>query len=418
MRRLIVPIFLTCLIAVSAVIWAEPKVTMTSTVPRAGIDLTIYNPIVSLIQERREVSLAKGINEFRMTWAGVSVNRESVRLVFLDDAQGVQIRDAILPADDPNTVIWHLEAGRPGTYPLALSYYAGGFSWRADYVLTVDDQEKNLWLKAWANITNASGENYQDANIRLVMGDVRILSGGGPRPPQAPGAQAAERAAVASMPASSEEVAFAREGFAEYTFYTLARPETLDSGDTKRVTLASSSAIPLRKVYQFDPQAFGSNVAMQYWVENKKDYGLGPMPPGLVRAYRQEKDGRLSLLGEDMLPYVPLAETAKIYLGNAHNIVVETAQIDYQRTDEQWAPDKSRVTRYVEEAEYKVTVKNRKANAVELIVRQYIPTDAKLVRADPQPEQPRLGTLEWKLQIGAGEARELTYRTSRTVYNQ
>jgi len=437
MRRLVFPLLVVCLSWVCArPVAAEPKVTMTASVPRGALAITIYNPAVSLIQEQRQLSLVKGLNEFRISWAGVNVTRDSVRLMLLDGAREVEIRDAVRPANDPNTVIWHLEAKRDGTYPISLSYYVGRFAWDADYVLTVDDQEKSVWLKVWADITNGTGEDYQDAKVRLVLGEVRLLSAGvaagapssamptlaQPTPPGAPGPSGPAGAPgyTAGYGAAEKEAPapFAREGFADYTFYDLARPESLDSGETKRIILAASGGLALRKVYTFDPELFGSNVAVRYWIENKKEYGLGPLPPGLVRVYRQDKDGGLSLLGEDVLSYVPVGETAKIYLGVTRNLIVEVAQTDYQRSDEQWAPDKSRLIQYTEQSAYKVTVKNRKPEAVELIVRQQIPTDAKLLEAQPKPNQPRLGLLEWTMNLAPGETRELTYRTSRTVYNR
>jgi hypothetical protein len=404
----------------SACVWsaAEPKVTVTSVVERESIGITVYNPAVSLVQERRTLSLNKGLNEFRVTWAGVTVQRDSVRLEPVD-GDNVMVRDVVLPQDDPNTVIWHLDAKRPGPQPVSITYYAGGFSWGADYVMTVDGDEKQLWLKTWANVTNASGESYADAMIRLVMGDVRVISvGGAARPTTAAGAQLGANTAMDSL-ASVEwlnTLIVRGESFAEYTFFTLERPETLDSGDTKRIALAASTAIPVRKVYTYDPNAFGDSVAMQYWFDNKKEYELGAMPPGLLRAYRKEHDGRLSLLGEDQLPYVPVDETAKIYLGNARNVIVETAQTDYQQSEEQWSPDKSRLVSYVEERAYRVTLTNRKAQEIELIVRQYIPDDAKLMDSDPAADQPRLGELEWKLELDSGQKQELTYRYSRKIY--
>lgn len=414
--RSLLPLLVALLLSACALAGAEPKVTVTSLVEREGISLTVYNPMVSLIQERRTISLNTGINEFRVSWAGVQVLRESVRLELPEGGEEVIVRDAVLPKDDPNTVIWHLEAKRAGPQPVSISYYASGFSWSADYVLTVDKNEKELWLKARANVTNESGENYQDAAIRLVMGDVRLISPRGTSMARAPAAVMGAQRAEEDYFAADAALPFGREGFAEYTFYTLARPETLDSGDTKRIALAASTVIPVRKVYTYDPKQFGENVAMQYWFENKKDYELGPMPPGLVRAYRQEGDGRLALLGEDMLSYVPLTETAKIYLGNARNIIIESAQTDYRRIEEQWSPDKTRLISYIEEADYKITVKNRKADKIELILRQYLPGEAKLVQSDPEPKQPRLGTLEWTLHIDARKTQEITYRTSRKIY--
>lgn len=422
MRRVFAAVLLSAwLVLACALAGAEPKVTVTSTVPRETIGLTIYNPAVSLVQERRVISLNKGPNEFRMNWAGVQVNRSSARLELSDGEKDDAVRDTVLPQNDPNTVIWHLEAKRSGSFPVSISYYAGGFSWNADYIMTVDDQEKNLTLRAYANVTNSSGENYAEAALRLVMGDVRLVSVGVGRDMAVMGAQRAANAAVAGLAEMEQNLPFGREGFAEYTFYTLARPESLDTGDTKRIPLAASTTIPVRKVYIYDPNLYDGNVAMQYWFDNKKEYNLGPLPPGLLRAYRQETDGRLSLLGEDNLSYVPLDETAKIYLGNARNIIVESVQTDYSRSDEKFIPAAPNVAgqwSYVEEAGFKVTVRNRKAYAVELVLRQYIPNDATLVSADPKPDRPKLGTLEWKLQIPAGETKELVYRTRSTVYRQ
>jgi len=414
--RVLSALFVACLLTACGWSSAEPKVTVTSLVERESIALTVYNPSVSLIQERRTLSLNKGVNEFRVTWAGVTVHRDSVRLV-PEDEGNVVVRDVVHLQSDPNTVIWHLDAKRAGPQKVSISYYAAGFSWNADHVMTVDENEKQLWLKTWAGVTNASGENYTDAMIRLVMGDVRVISVGGVARAEAlEGAQSGANVAMDAMMPAPAAFPFSREGFAEYTFFTLERPETLESGDTKRVALAASTTIPVRKVYTFDPNQFGGNVAMQYWFDNEKDYQLGAIPPGLLRAYRRENDGRLSLLGEDRLPYVPVDETAKIYLGNARNVIVETAQTDYQQSEEQWSPDKSRLVSYIEEKAFKVTITNRKAQTIELIVRQYTPTDADLVSSEPTADQPRLGTLEWKLELESGQKREITYRYTRKVY--
>jgi len=39
-----------------------------------------------------------------------------------------------------------------------------------------------------------------------------------------------------------------------------------------------------------------------------------------------------------------------------------------------------------------------------------------LIRSDPKPEQPKLGTLEWNLKIAAGKTQDIVYRISRKIY--
>jgi hypothetical protein len=395
---------------------AEPKVQVTASVPRQDISLTIYNPAVTLVQERRALSLGAGLNEFRVSWGGVNLNRDSVRLDLVEGAQEVAIRDAVYVASDPNTVVWHLEAKRVGSYPASISYLASGLWWRADHVVTVDDEEKMLALKTWATIANESGEDYQEARIRLAMGDLRLLSE--PREPAGPaGAPAARRALgmIGGLGGGGVDAAFAREGFSEYTFYTLGRRESLDSGDTKRIELASKSGVPIRKMHIYDERMYEGNVAMQYWFDNKKEYDLGPLPPGLVRAYRQEKEAMLTLLGEDSLAYVPVGETVKLYLGNARNIIVEPKQTAYARSEEQYSKEGTLVS-YVETAEYTVTIKNRRAEPIEMTLRQYLPTaDTVLVDSSPKAESPSVATLEWKLKIGAEKEEKVIYHTRRKV---
>ena len=54
----------------------------------------------------------------------------------------------------------------------------------------------------------------------------------------------------------------------------------------------------------------------------------------------------------------------------------------------------------------------------ELILRQGIPGDAKVIVAKPEPTLQRVGLLEWNLKPASGETRELVYRIRRTVYNR
>lgn len=398
---------------------AEPKLTLTSMTPREEIAVTVYNPAVSLVQEQRVLSLNKGMNEFRVSWGGVRVYRSSVRLE-VPEAARVTVRDAIMLQTDPSTVIWHLEAAQAGTVPVRLLYYVEGFSWEASHVLTLDAAEKELSIRSYAAVGNYTGENYQQAALRLALGEVRLLSpserGGMVKGEMGPAGPAAAPPAVAYDAAQAKtQPSFEREGFAEYTFFDLKRREDLDSGDTKRILLAASKPIPARRVYLFDPKLYNGRVAMQYWFENKPEYGLGAIAPGLLRAFRLEEGGREALLGEDRLAYLPVGETAKIHLGTAQNVIVEPAQVSLQQTDEEWDKDHEELLSYVELVSYRVTVKNRKDGPVEVVLRQYIPADATLTAQSPEAKRLNSETLEWTLKLGAGATTDVTYATSRKV---
>jgi hypothetical protein len=398
---------------------AEPKVQVTGSAPRGSIALTIYNPSVTLVQERRTLGLNDGLNEYRVSWGGVNVDRDSVRLEPAAGTRGVTVRDAVYTEDNANSITWHLEAGKAGAYPFSVAYNVSGLSWWADHVLTVGDDERTAALRTWASIANKSGENYQDAEIRLVMGDVRLspparagggMGGGG-------GGGKGGGGTVTGATFQTEAEGFAQEGYAEYTFYTLARRESLESGDTKKIELASAEGLALKTLYVYATDMYGPNVAMLYLFDNKKEAGLGALPPGVIRAYRQEADGRLSLLGMDALKYLPVGQTARVYLGNPRNVTVEINQTGYKRTDEEWTKDRERLLSYLEHAEYTVLVKNHKAKSVDMLLRQELPSpDTEVVEAAPKPRSPRVGLLEWDLKIGAGETAKVVYRIERRVY--
>lgn len=394
----------------------EPKVQVTGTAPRGDITLTIYHPQLTLVQDRRTLSLHRGLNEYRVSWAGVNLDRDTVRLEPQPGVKGISLRDAVYVDENPNTVIWHIEAARADAYPVSISYHVSGLSWWADHVLTVDDREKTVSLQTWANVANSSGEDYRDAQIRLVMGEVRTV-GGVVRKAAAGGARGPRPALAAAEEAEVETAAFEREGYSEYTFYTLARREDLDDGSTRKIPLAAANAIPLKKLYAYATDMYGPGVAMLYLFDNKPELGLGPLPPGTLRAYRQEADGRLTLVGEDSLGYLPVGETARIFLGKARDVIVTVNQTGYRRTDEEYAKDRERLLSYVERAEYTVEVKNRKTEPIRLLVRQHLPSpDTELVEATPKASSPQVGVLEWELSVGAGKTARIVYRTKRKVF--
>ncbi|GEM_PF-1531266 len=414
MQRLIAwtVVWLVCVGLLAA--GAEPRVAVTGSWPREDISLTIYGPSVTLVQERRSLGLNQGVNEFRMSWAGVTVDRSSVGL----NSPDLTIRDAVWLDSDPNTVIWRLDARRAGAYPVSVFYHVAGLSWEADHTLTVDDSEQRLALRSWAAIANRSGESYQDAEVRLALGDIQLLPGPwGPAGP--PGPRPAVGADRAMARAEAGVAEFYREGSADYTFYTLARRESLESGEIRRVELANRSGIPVRKVFVHDEREHGSAVALQYWFENQREHELGPLPPGIARVYRQDGQGRLTLLGEDRLAHTAMGEMAKVHLGAARNLLVEVVQTAYQRADETFDRETGRLASFVERAEWTITIRNRREESSEVILRQYLPSpDAEVLDSTPQAKRPRADQLEWELKVGAGETQRVVFRTSRKVYQR
>jgi hypothetical protein len=56
-----------------------------------------------------------------------------------------------------------------------VAYRATGFSWKADYLITLNENETKISLSGWVTIDNNSGKKYADAKIKLIAGDVNVV---------------------------------------------------------------------------------------------------------------------------------------------------------------------------------------------------------------------------------------------------
>jgi hypothetical protein len=74
------------------------------------------------------------------------------------------------------TLSWLLQTNDPGKFDAEISYVAGGMSWQADYNLVVSDNPKSktdlLDMVGWITMRNQSGKTFENANIKLLAGDV------------------------------------------------------------------------------------------------------------------------------------------------------------------------------------------------------------------------------------------------------
>ena len=114
------------------------------------------------------------------------------------------------------TLSWLLDSRAPRQNG-EVTYLAQEMSWNADYVLVVNEQENRADLTGWVTLTNQSGAAYENAELKLVAGDVNRVVQREERP-----MMAMSKAAPADAPPQ-----FREEGLLEYHLYTLARPTTL-----------------------------------------------------------------------------------------------------------------------------------------------------------------------------------------------
>jgi len=276
------------------------------------------------------------------------------------------------------TLNWMISADRGGEQDTRISYETKGITWWADYNLIYAEgrnpNEGTIDLSAWVSILNQSGGSYEDANLKLVAGDVNRAPAGGSQSPFSGGR---ERFAMAD---SARQKGFEEKSFFEYHLYTLGRSTTIPDRSTKQIELfEQASEVPVKKRFLYDgtqqfmyyggrneDKGFGlsgdAKVQVFLQFDNKEDDGLGmPLPSGRIRVSQlDEADGSFEFIGEDAIDHTPRNEEVTIKLGNAFDVVGERRQVSFERGP-RWM---------VETIEVKV--RNQKEQAIEVQVQEHL----------------------------------------------
>ena len=148
-----------------------------STVPsRDSVQLTIYNSEdITLVRETRVVSFKKGLNPLQFSWANTQIDPSSVELTILKPADKLELLDTTFPHDKPQMLYWNVQSEVDGEATIQITYFTSGITWSADYTAIAAGDESMLDLEGFVRITNNSGEEYENAQVRLVVGTINLV---------------------------------------------------------------------------------------------------------------------------------------------------------------------------------------------------------------------------------------------------
>ena len=277
------------------------------------------------------------------------------------------------------TLIWLLNADKAGDHDTEISYLTKGINWHAEYVAVSNKDDSKLELGGWVSIENRSGATYKDAKLKLVAGDVNIVE---PRRILRKGVQEDMMMAAAGPQFEEKE-------FFEYHLYTLPRPATIKDRQMKQLSLFPNASVQVDKLYTYNGQQDGEKVRVNLEFINSKSTGLGlPLPAGKIRVYKQDDDGSQEFVGEDIIDHTPKDEKAKIYLGNAFDIVGERVIKDVQQLGK-----RSR------QETVEITLRNHKKEAIQVIVVENFWGDWQFVGDTPPIKKKDAQKVEFNISI-------------------
>jgi hypothetical protein len=385
---------LILLIIVAITSTTQAKVDLVTLPSRNTVQLTIYNSAdMTLVRESRDLTLKNGKNKLQFSWANTLIDPTSLEMLPKANAGQIDIADLTYPPRVRNLGLWNIKSGVSGKVPVEITYLTSGLSWRAFYMGTLTKDEKTMRLQGYVRITNNSGEDYENAQTRLIVGKVHILDQiaqlarrqypygkpGVPAPTKkfrltGKDARMTMEAEVTYLPALAlaKPKEIKKEGLSEYFLYTIEGTETIPTGWSKRLLSFDTDEVPVINLYKYEQERYGNSVVRFLSFKNDEEHKLGetPIPGGMLKVYRGVDDEEhLSYTGQSSFKYIPVDEDVELNLGPVANVVVEPTLMDY-RTENYRFDRRDNITGWDEVRKFKIEVRNTRELGVKVEIQR------------------------------------------------
>ena len=440
---------------------ARSAVTRTD---QKDMSITIYNGNLGLVKDVRDLQLPAGIHEVKFMDVASQIDPTTVHLKSLTDPTGVRILEqnyeydllnpqklldkyvgkkvklmtgdgtlveavllsnnngpiyqingqihlghpgrVILPELPENltptpTLVWLLQSGSARPQRVEASYLTSGITWKADYVVVLNETDNGGDLSGWVTIDNKSGATYADAALKLVAGDVH----------RAQTRQEMRAVLESTAKAAAPRPQFQEESFFEYHLYSLQGRTTVKQNQTKQISLLDAPDIAIKKELRFYGASHyyrsqlgtplsNQKVGVFLEIENAEKHRLGiPLPKGTVRVYKAAADKSLQFIGEDVIDHTPKDEKVKIKMGEAFDVVGERTQRDWKKLA--WN---------LYETEWDVELRNHKKEDVEVTIIEPVPGDWEVVKSSHPYSKIEAHTLQYVVKVPRDGKATVNYR--------
>ncbi|HUW18281.1 MAG TPA: DUF4139 domain-containing protein [Sedimentisphaerales bacterium] len=426
---------LILLTAVAMASVSHGKVDLVTLPTRDTVQLTIYNSAdLTLVRESRALTLKEGRNKLQFSWANTLIDPTSLEMLPKANADKINIADLTYPPRARNLGLWNIDSAVSGKVPVEISYLTSGLSWRAFYMGTLTEDEKTMRLQGYVRATNNSGEDYENAQTRLIVGKVHILDEiaelarrqypyGRPAEvvifdEQARGRAREERKVFdqidrvpvqAGMPLRPKKIR--KEGLSEYFLYTIEGTETIPTGWSKRLLSFDKSEVPVVNLYKYEEERYGNSVVRYLSFKNDKKHKLGetPIPGGVLKVYRTvDENEHLSYAGQSAFKYIPVDEDVELNLGVVADVVVEPKLMDFKT--ENYRFDRRRnIAGWDEVRKFRIEVKNTRDLGLKVEIQRNFPTTHWDLDTSQKYEGVDKDTVKFTLELGPRSKAEFEY---------
>jgi hypothetical protein len=335
---------------------ASARINLVTLPGRDTVQLTIYNSAdLTMVKETRHLTFRKGLNRLEFSWANTLIDPTSVEFRAVTRADAVDVLDVSFPPRVANTLEWRIQSEAAGEVEVEIRYFTSGIAWTADYAAEAGRDEKAMTLAGAVKVMNNSGEDYENAQVRLVVGVIRLveeiarLARDNENREQvvehlrsrALGERTVTRALAVSLDQADKAQAekpkeIVKESLSEYFLYTVEGRDTIPTGWSKRLPSFKTAGVPITSYYKFEKERWGEAVMRYYRFTNSEPSKLGqePLPDGAVMAFRLATDDKLyAFVGRTSVKYIPVNETVELELGNDREVLVKGTLMNWEKTD-------------------------------------------------------------------------------------
>jgi hypothetical protein len=416
-------ILMLALLAAAPLCAKEELVTLPK---RDAVQLTIYNSEdLTLVRETRTLSFKQGENRIQFSWANTLIDPTSVEfLAVADKDSNLEVADTSYPAESKEMLIWTINAKKAASHQVQISYFTSGILWSAEYTGLVNGDESAMDLTGYVTVSNRSGEEYENAQVRLVVGVIHLVEkiiylaqGGQPRNKDvddwarkdARGRTADEPGASGGGMSRPKEID--KTGLSEYYIYTVEGTETIPHGWSKRLRSFAVAGVPLKTVYHFEPAKYGAELVKVLEFKNNDECKLGkePLPDGLIRLYKLQNGG-MGYMGVLASKYIAKNDEVKINVGADPEVTLKEKRLSFEKTDlvfqsrggSRW------VSGWTVVEKFELEVKNYRNKNIELEIHRSAQGDFDFDSED-KPEKENFNTMKFKFALGANTSRKLNF---------
>lgn len=335
--------------------------------------IRLDNPLATLIEEQRVLTLQEGVNKVDFSWKGVSIDADSIRLMPIDHADKVTLLNVSYPPGE-NALVWEISSDGDYAETVRISYLLSNIDRLITYKAIADKAETQVDLKSYLVLRNFSGEDFDQAKVLLDYGQ--------------------------------------------------AFEQGIDHEETKQMLLLEPQKVPIKKIWTFDsallpwdPEELENRnvgIPVSYRIVNNADSGLGKFAlwGGKARLFQDDGSESTIFLGEDVAPLVPLGEKMELYIGDSRDIVVTQRKMKDEKINVR-RNDNRQVVLYDTDEVITAKVENFKDSPATLTMIQHIPGQWEMKKCNFDYEKDDAYTLKFEITLAAHEQKELKMQYRR-----